>query len=122
MKILLVDDSSTVLRIQKNVLGREFPDAEILEAKDGLLAKKVIENTSDINYILLDYNMPNMNGEELLKWIRSNKEYNKIRIIMVTTEAEKKTVVRLMKMGVNGYVAKPFTPDLLRESIMRIIR
>lgn len=122
MKILVVDDSSTVRRIEKNVLNREFPDAEVLEAEDGLIAQNIIKKTPDINYIFLDYNMPNMNGEALLKWVRDSKEYNQIRIIMVTTEAEKKTVVKLMKMGVNGYVAKPFTPDLLRASILRIIR
>lgn len=122
MKILLVDDSSIVRRIEKNVLESEFPNAEVSEAADGLIAQKMIQDNADINYIFLDYNMPNMNGEQLLTWIRSQKEYNHIRIIMVTTEAEKKTVVKLMKAGVNGYVAKPFTPDLLRTSLMRIMR
>lgn len=122
MKILLVDDSSTIRRVLTNVLSRMFKEqVTFLEAENGEVALNVVRENGDINLIFLDYNMPIMNGDEFLTTVRAAKEYNGIRIIMCTTEAEKSTVVTLMKKGVNGYVVKPFTPEVVRKAITPIV-
>lgn len=122
MKILLVDDSSTIRRVLKNVMTRMFVDkVEFYEAENGQEALSVLKNNKDISLIFLDYNMPIMNGEQFLDAVRSDKEFNSVRIVMCTTEAEKSLVVSLMKKGVNGYIAKPFTPEVVRRSIVPIV-
>lgn len=122
MKILLVDDSSTIRRVLSNVLSRMFKDGVgFLEAENGEVALNVLRENSDIDLIFLDYNMPIMNGEEFLTAVRAQKEYNGIRIVMCTTEAEKTTVLTLMKKGVNGYIVKPFSPDIVRKAIAPIV-
>ena len=120
MKILVVDDSSTMRRIIKNTLKRlSFED--VLEAEDGLEAIKQLEENSDIDIIITDWNMPNMNGLELVKWIRENNVHNMKPIIMVTTEGGKKEVIVALKAGVNNYIVKPFTPQVLKEKLNMII-
>lgn len=113
MKIMLVDDSRTMRNIQKNVLA-QLGHTEIVEAADGEEALKVAEAESP-QLILLDWNMPKMDGLTFLKAFRAkNKE---TPIIMVTTEAEKSRVIEAIKAGVNNYVIKPFTPDILQTRI-----
>lgn len=122
MKIMLVDDSSTIRRVLKNVMGRMFvEEVEFFEAENGQEAFDLLKKNKDISLIFLDYNMPIMNGEQFLVKVRAEKEFNPVRIIMCTTEAEKSLVVSLMKKGVNGYIAKPFTPEVVRRSIVPIV-
>lgn len=113
MKILLVDDSRTIRNIQKNTLA-SMGHTDILEAADGLLALEVLsKETPDL--ILVDWNMPNMDGITLVKKIRETDK--RIPIMMCTTEAEKSRVIEAIKAGVNNYVVKPFTADTLSEKI-----
>lgn len=113
MKILLVDDSKTMRSIQKSVLS-QLGYTKIEEACDGQDAlSKVGAFKPDL--MLVDWNMPNMDGLTFVKKFR--EQGNKAPIIMVTTEAEKSRVVEAIKAGVNNYVVKPFTPDLLGERI-----
>lgn len=122
MKILLVDDSSTIRRVLTNVLSRMFKeDVTFLEAENGEVALNVLRENAPIDLIFLDFNMPVMNGDEFLTAVRAMKEYNAIRIVMCTTEAEKSTVLSLMKKGVNGYIVKPFSPDVVRKAIAPIV-
>ena len=113
MKILLVDDSRTIRNIQKNVL-KKLGHTDIMEAEDGVIAlAKFQEEVPDL--ILIDWNMPNMDGITLIRKIR---EINKdVPMIMCTTEAEKSRVLEAIKAGVNNYIVKPFTVDSLGEKI-----
>lgn len=113
MKILLVDDSKTMHNIQKAVLA-QIGFTEIEEACDGHDALSKV-NAFGPELILVDWNMPNMDG---LTFVKHYRQTNKTTpMIMVTTEAEKARVIEAIKAGVNNYVVKPFTPDLLSQRI-----
>ena len=113
MKILLIDDSKTMRNIQKSVLAHLGYTA-IEEACDGQDAlSKVGAFQPDL--ILVDWNMPNMDGLAFVKAFRAGNKTTPL--IMVTTESEKSRVIEAIKAGVNNYVIKPFTPDLLSQRI-----
>lgn len=118
MKILLVDDSRTIRNIQKNILAK-LEHKEIDEAADGVEALvKVKEFSPDL--ILLDWNMPNMDGLTFLQTIRKNNI--KTPVIMCTTEAEKTRVVQAIQAGANNYVVKPFSTDTMAEKIEQTMK
>ncbi|WP_456488849.1 response regulator [Caminibacter pacificus] len=119
MKILIVDDAKTMRTIIKNVLKKlGFSEDNFLEAGDGEEALKILEEHPDeIKIIFLDWNMPKMNGFEFLKKVRANKKYDNIKIVMVTTETKKENVIAALKAGVNNYIAKPFTPQVLKQKL-----
>lgn len=113
MKIMLVDDSRTIRNIQKNVL-KQLGHEDIVEAEDGVQAMKIF-NTDKPDLILVDWNMPNMDGITLVRKVR---ELDKVvPIIMCTTESEKSRVLEAIKAGVNNYIVKPFTVESLGEKI-----
>lgn len=113
MKILLIDDSRTMRNIQKAVLT-QIGTHEIQEACDGQDGLSKL-GAFQPELILVDWNMPNMDG---LTFIKTFRQTNKTTpVIMVTTEAEKSRVIEAIKAGVNNYVVKPFTPDLLKQRI-----
>ncbi len=113
MKIMLVDDSKTMRNIQKSVLT-QLGHTELAEACDGQDAlSKVAAFAPDL--ILLDWNMPNMDGLTFIKTFRQADKSTPV--IMVTTESERARVVEAIKAGVNNYVVKPFTPDILSQRI-----
>jgi len=113
MRIMLIDDSKTMRNIQKSVL-KQLGYTEIEEACDGQDAlSKVAAFKPEL--CLVDWNMPNMDGLAFVKVFRENDKDT--ALIMVTTEAEKSRVIEAIKAGVNNYVVKPFTPDLLSERI-----
>ena len=118
MHFLVVDDSSTMRRILSNTLGSI--GYTVTEAEDGVDAlNKVREQKFDA--IMTDWNMPKMNGLELVRNIRAMEEYKHIPIIMVTTEDGKREVITAIKEGVNNYIVKPFTAYVLREKLKDII-
>ena len=117
MKVLLVDDSSTMRRIQKNQLAT-IGINEIVEAGDGAEALKKLESESSaINMVLLDWNMPTMDGLTFLKKVRQNDTFKNIKIIMCTSESEKPRVMEALQAGANNYIVKPFTADILKEKL-----
>lgn len=113
MRILLVDDSKTMRNIQKSVLS-QLGYTDIEEACDGQDALSKVGAFAP-ELLLVDWNMPNMDGLTFVKTYR--KADRTTPIIMVTTEAEKSRVIEAIKAGVNNYVVKPFTPDLLSQRI-----
>ncbi len=121
MNVLIVDDSKIVRRVLTNTMQRYFkerkwPIINIFEAEDGNFAMKQMEK-EQIDIILLDWNMPNMNGEEVVEAVRKNKEWNKTRIIMATTEGSKASVLKMIKKGANGYMVKPFNEDAIYKTM-----
>ena len=119
MNILIVDDSKIVRRVLSNVLTRYFGDPTLYEAENGEEAL-IIMNTHKIDLILLDWNMPVMNGEAVVDAVRKNKEWNKTRIIMATTEGSKANVLKMIKKGVNGYLVKPFQEDNIIKTLQTV--
>ncbi len=119
MRILLVDDSKTMRTIQKKVLEGLGPN-QITEAADGLEALAAIAAApGPFELILVDWNMPNMDGITLVRRIRETDR--KTVLIMVTTEAEKDRVLEAIKAGVNNYAIKPFTQAALMEKIKQTL-
>ncbi len=120
MKLLVVDDSSTMRRIIKNTLQRlGFED--VLEAEHGVEAWQIMERTPDINVLITDWNMPEMNGLDLVRKVRADGRYDSMPIIMVTTEGGKAEVITALKAGVNNYIVKPFTPQVLKEKLEDVL-
>ena len=115
MTILTVDDFSTMRRIVRNLL-RELGYENILEADDGTTALDVLKEQK-VDFIISDWNMPQMTGLELLKTVRADSNWKDIPVLLVTAESLKENVVEAVKAGVNGYIVKPFTSEILKEKI-----
>ena len=118
MKILVVDDFSTMRRIVKNLL-KQLGFVNIEEAEDGAQAYTKLKN-GGFGFIVSDWNMPNLDGLGLVKKVRSDDELKDLPILMVTAEAEKDKVVTAIQAGVNNYIVKPFTGDVLKEKMDKI--
>jgi len=115
-----VDDSSTMRRIIKNTLARlDYKD--VLEAEHGVQAWQLLCENNDIDVLITDWNMPEMNGLELVKKVRAEDKYTDMPIIMVTTEGGKAEVIVALKAGVNNYIVKPFTPAVLKEKLEDVL-
>jgi len=125
MNLLIVDDSKIVRRVLTVTMKRYFEarkhgELNLFEAEDGLVAMDVMKKEK-IDIMLLDWNMPNMTGEEVVVAVRANKEWNKTRIIMATTEGSKSSVLAMIKKGANGYMVKPFQEDVIFKTMDTIM-
>jgi len=120
MRIITVDDSSTMRRIIKNTLKKIGYGDDILEAENGKEALDVL-STKDVDIIITDWNMPIMDGLSFVKKIRSDSKYKDTPIIMVTTEAAKEDIIIALQAGVNNYVVKPFTPDVMKDKVETVL-
>ncbi len=122
MKILIVDDSSTMRRIIGNVVMQlGFSKDDFDEAEDGVKAWKLLSE-SKYDIILTDWNMPNMNGLDLVKKVRAEGGHMKVPIIMITTEGGKSEVITALKAGVNNYIVKPFNAQVLKEKLDGVLK
>ena len=119
MKILIVDDFSTMRRIVKNLL-KQIGYTNIEKAEDGAQAYEKVKN-GGYGFVVSDWNMPNMDGLELVKSVRSNPDIKNLPILMVTAEAEKDKVVAAIQAGVSNYIVKPFTGEVLKEKMDSIL-
>lgn len=122
MRILIVDDSSTMRRIIGNVVMQlGYTKEDFNEAEDGVKAWKLL-GESQYDIILTDWNMPNMNGLDLVKKIRAGGSHQKSPIIMITTEGGKGEVITALKAGVNNYIVKPFNAEVLKEKLDGVLK
>ena len=118
MKILIVDDFSTMRRIIKNLL-RDLGYNNTQEADDGANALPMLQKGA-FDFLVTDWNMPGMTGIELLKAVRSDPSISSLPVLMVTAEQKKEQIVEAAQAGVNGYIVKPFTATTLKEKIDKI--
>ncbi len=118
MKILIVDDFSTMRRIIKNLL-RDLGFTNTHEADDGSTALPMLRS-GDFDFLVTDWNMPGMSGIELLKEVRADGKLASLPVLMVTAEAKRDQIIEAAQAGVNGYVVKPFTAQVLKEKIDKI--
>ena len=119
IKILVVDDFATMRKVIKNLL-RQIGYQNVTEAEDGVVALKELRSQK-IDFIISDWNMPNMTGIELLRAVRADSELSSLPFLMVTAESLKENVVEAVKAGVSNYIVKPFTAEVLSEKIEKII-
>jgi two-component system chemotaxis response regulator CheY len=118
IKILVVDDFATMRKVVRNLL-KQVGYEDIIEAEDGVMALKALKSQK-IDFIISDWNMPNMTGYELLKAVRDDADLAKTPFLMVTAEALQDNVVAAVKAGVSDYIVKPFTAEVLNEKIIKI--
>jgi two-component system, chemotaxis family, chemotaxis protein CheY len=118
MKILIVDDFSTMRRIIKNLL-RDLGFPNTFEADDGMTALPLLKS-GDFQFLVTDWNMPGMTGIDLLRAVRADPGLATLPVLMVTAEAKRDQIIEAAQAGVNGYVVKPFTAQVLKEKIDKI--
>ncbi len=118
MRILVVDDFSTMRRIVRNLL-KELGFANVDEAEDGVMALQKLQNDS-FQFVVTDWNMPNMSGIELLKAIRADASLKHLPVMMITAEAKKENIIEAATAGASGYIVKPFTAATLAEKLQKI--
>ena len=118
MRVLVVDDFSTMRRIVKNIL-RQLGFTNIVEADDGTTAWETL-NKDKIDFIISDWNMPNMTGIELLRKVRSSEEFGDLPFLMVTAEAQQENIIEAVQAKVSNYIVKPFTAETMKQKIDKI--
>jgi two-component system chemotaxis response regulator CheY len=119
IKILVVDDFATMRKVVRNLL-KQIGYENIVEAEDGVSALKILKSQK-IDFIVSDWNMPNMTGLELLKAVRADSELTATPFLMITAEALQDNVVAAVRAGVSNYIVKPFTAETLNGKIQKIM-
>jgi len=119
MKILVVDDFSTMRRIIRNLL-KELGFINVSEAEDGMAALNELKREGNYEFVVTDWNMPNMSGIELIRAIRSDGALKHLPILMVTAEAKRENIIEAAQAGASGYVVKPFSSATLDEKLKKI--
>ena len=120
IKILGVDDFSTMRRIIRNML-RQLGYTNVTEAENGAKALTMLRASGNFKIVLTDWNMPVMDGLQLLTQIRTTPELANLPVLMITAETKREQILHAAKSGVNGYLIKPFTAPALQEKIEKII-
>ena len=118
MRVLIVDDFSTMRRIIKNIL-RQLGFNNIVEADDGTSAWEILSK-DQIDFIISDWNMPQMTGIELLRKVRPSEEFGDLPFLMVTAEAQQENIIEAVQAKVSNYIVKPFTAETLGQKINKI--
>lgn len=118
MKILIIDDFPTMRRIIRNLL-KDLGFENVDEAEDGAMGLEKLRG-SNFEFVVSDWNMPNMDGLTMLQNIRADSNLAKLPVLMVTAEAKKDNIVAAAQAGANGYVVKPFTAATLEEKLNKI--
>jgi len=118
MRFLVVDDFNTMRRIVRNLL-KELGFNNVEEAEDGVDALGKLK-AGGFDFVISDWNMPNMDGLQLLQTIRADATLGKLPVLMVTAEAKKENIIAAAQAGASGYVVKPFTAATLEEKLGKI--
>lgn len=118
LKILVVDDFSTMRRIVRNLL-KELGYTNVEEAEDGVAALQKLHG-GNFQFVVTDWNMPNMTGIELLRAIRADAALKPLPVLMITAEAKKENIIEAAQCGASGYIVKPFTAGTLEEKLNKI--
>jgi two-component system chemotaxis response regulator CheY len=118
LKILVVDDFSTMRRIVRNLL-KELGYTNVDEAEDGVVALQKLKG-GNFQFVVTDWNMPNMTGIELLRAIRADAVLKPLPVLMITAEAKKENIIEAAQSGASGYIVKPFTAGTLEEKLNKI--
>lgn len=118
IRFLVVDDFSTMRRIVRNLL-KELGFTNVDEAEDGAVAWQKVQSTP-FDFIITDWNMPNMDGLTLLQTIRGHATYKTLPVLMITAEAKKENIIAAAQAGATGYIVKPFTAATLNEKLTKI--
>ncbi|SER78637.1 two-component system, chemotaxis family, response regulator CheY [Nitrosomonas sp. Nm51] len=120
LKFLVVDDFSTMRRIVRNLL-KELGFINVDEAEDGAVALRKLQD-GNYDFVVSDWNMPNMDGLTMLQSVRADERLNKIPVLMVTAEAKKENIIAAAQAGASGYIVKPFTAAVLDEKLNKIFQ
>jgi len=118
IKFLVVDDFSTMRRIVRNLL-KELGFANVDEAEDGVIALQKLQG-GGFDFVVSDWNMPNMDGLTLLQTIRAADNLKHLPVLMITAEAKKENIIAAAQAGASGYIVKPFTSATLSEKLQKI--
>jgi len=118
MRVLVVDDFSTMRRIVRNIL-RQLGFQNVVEADDGTTAWEVL-NREKVDFIVSDWNMPQMTGIDLLRKVRGSEQFAHIPFLMVTAEAQQENIIEAVQAKVSNYIVKPFTADTMKQKIDKI--
>lgn len=117
MNYMIVDDAPTMRRIVINALA-SLGFGTVVEAADGVEALSKLRSANPkIDFVITDWNMPNMNGLQLIQEIRKDPDFKGLPIVLVTTRGEKKDIIEALKSGVDNYIVKPFSPTVLKEKL-----
>ena len=119
MKILVVDDSVIMRKVIEQIL--EVLGHEAVQAAHGIEALEQLKATDDIELILLDWNMPEMNGIEFLRTVKRDQRFQEIPVIMLTTESERRKMIEAIEAGARHYLTKPFQPETLATKILQCV-
>lgn len=118
-RFLVVDDFSTMRRIVRNLL-KELGYTNVEEAEDGAVALQKLEAGGGFEFVVTDWNMPNMDGLTLLQKIRQSPALRHLPVLMITAEAKKENIIAAAQAGASGYIVKPFTAATLAEKLQKI--
>jgi len=119
-KVLVIDDSKLIHQMYRLVLMR-FRDCKIVDAMNGLEALEILAREKDFDLILLDINMPIMNGIQFMEKISENGIHGRTPIIVISTEGKEEDTVRAMRLGARGYIVKPFKSESLYDLIEKVV-
>lgn len=117
-RILIVDDMQTMRRILKSTLN-DLGYADVMDADGGTTALPLLES-GDFDLLITDWNMPDMEGIDLLKAVRANDRLKDLPVLIITAEAQREQIMEAARAGVNGYVVKPFQPAQLKEKLDKL--
>ena len=120
LRFLVVDDFSTMRRIIRNLL-KDLGFNNVEEAEDGAMALKKLRD-GDFDFVVSDWNMPNMDGLTMLQNVRADNALKDIPVLMVTAEAKKENIIAAAQAGASGYIVKPFTAATLDEKLNKILQ